>query len=74
MESKGFDFGDAPLTFSTTIADDGAVHEARGPRLGDLRDTEADGVPSVSDDNANDSDEDGVMFGTIGIGSPSTLR
>ena len=42
------DFGDAPLPYPTTLAENGARHEAIGPRLGATRDTEADGAHSAS--------------------------
>ncbi len=60
------DFGDAPSETLRSV--DGARHAAQGPRLGSKRDTERDGQPSVGADG-DGSDEDGVMFGTIGIGS-----
>ena len=41
------DFGDAPLPYPTTLAENGAQHEATGPQLGATRDTEADGVHSA---------------------------
>ena len=62
-ESLGFDFGDAPSSYPTLLVDNGAVHEARGPRLGTLRDTELDGQPG-----ADATDDDGVMFGAIQVG------
>ncbi len=68
------DFGDAPAPYPTLIVDMGAKHVAIGPRLGASRDGENDGVPSTSADaDDNDGpvdDEDGVMFGVIGLGSP----
>src|SRR5262249_38799317 len=38
----GFDFGDAPDSYATLLSGDGARHTATGPRLGALRDPEAD--------------------------------
>jgi hypothetical protein len=67
-ESAGFDFGDAPSPYPTTLPD-GAVHEARGPRLGASRDTEADGQPNANADG-DGADEDGAMFGIIGTDAP----
>ncbi|MCH8046341.1 MAG: VCBS repeat-containing protein, partial [Planctomycetes bacterium] len=61
----GFDFGDAPSPYPTTLADDGARHEAIGPTLGSLRDEELDGQPTAGGDGA---DEDGVTFGSIRVG------
>lgn len=63
------DFGDAPESYSTLLADDGARHAATGPQLGATRDSENDGAPS-SNAAGDGSDEDGVLFGAIGAGSP----
>ncbi len=57
------DFGDAPAPYPTTLADDGAFHDAVGPTLGATRDVEADGQ---ADDGA---DEDGVTFGVVQVGA-----
>jgi hypothetical protein len=58
------DFGDAPDTYSTLLASNGANHIAIGPMLGIFRDTEADGQPSLSakgdDVNGTPDDEDGI--------------
>lgn len=60
-----FDYGDAPDTYGTTQAVDGARHANEGPWLGSLRDTESNGHPSpdaVGDDRAGTvDDEDGVV-------------
>ncbi|MCH8043065.1 MAG: tandem-95 repeat protein, partial [Planctomycetes bacterium] len=61
------DFGDAPLPYPTTLADDGARHEATGPTLGATRDADLDGQPST-DADGDGSDEDGVTFGAIMVG------
>jgi hypothetical protein len=61
------DFGDAPAPYKTLIANVGAQHEAVGPTLGALRDTEADGIPSAAADG-DGTDEDGVIFGTLRVG------
>ncbi|MEE2707791.1 MAG: GEVED domain-containing protein, partial [Planctomycetota bacterium] len=61
------DFGDAPRPYLTTLLEGGPHHEATGPTLGGLRDTEADGQPSAT--AAADEDEDGVTFGTIMVGA-----
>ena len=62
------DFGDAPDSYQTTLAMDGARHAAQaGYCMGTLIDTEPDGQPSVDakgDDNNNLADEDGVIAGT----------
>ncbi|MDP6468429.1 MAG: M36 family metallopeptidase [Pirellulaceae bacterium] len=64
------DYGDAPESYGTSIAADGASHGYQpGLSIGDFVDVEADGVPSDnadSDDlNQNVDDEDGVTFNTI---------
>jgi hypothetical protein len=61
------DFGDAPAPYKTLIANSGAQHEAVGPTLGALRDTEADGVPSAAADG-DGADDDGVTFGNLRAG------
>lgn len=56
-----YDFGD--LLFLTTLSQNGARHAAIGPRLGELRDHETDGLPSLiaeGDDTDGIDDEDGV--------------
>ena len=58
------DFGDAPVPYPVTLAEDGARHTDVGPRLGATRDGEADGVHSVAAD-ADGADEDGITFGVI---------
>ena len=58
------DFADAPSSYSTLLADDGARHSAVGPQLGPSRDVEPDGAPSA-DADGDGSDEDGVMFGLL---------
>lgn len=66
------DFGDAPDSYGTTLDSDGARHVAIGPALGQRRDAELDAVgplDATGDDNNGDDgdDEDGVMFGAIGV-------
>ena len=61
------DFGDAPAPYPTTLAENGARHNATGPILGAGRDSEVDGVHSANAD-ADGADEDGVTFGTIRVG------
>ena len=66
-----FDFGDLPDNYGTTLVADGARHEATGPTLGALRDTEVDGQPTTGadgDDTDSTTDEDGVTFGEIRVG------
>ncbi|MFT7639928.1 MAG: hypothetical protein ACI9G1_001666 [Pirellulaceae bacterium] len=67
-----FDYGDAPASYPTLFQDGGALHDATGPRLGSLRDSEPDGQP---DDHAQGddgptrvSDEDGVTFARMHAG------
>lgn len=56
-----FDFGDAPASYGTSLADDGARHTPVGPTLGATRDGDFDGVPSDLAD-ADGADEDGILF------------
>ena len=64
------DFGDAPLPYPTTLAENGARHGASGPTLGASRDFEADGIHSLSGAADTDgSDEDGVTLSTMQVGS-----
>ncbi|GAA4448800.1 tandem-95 repeat protein [Novipirellula rosea] len=52
-----FDLGDAPVTYGTLFADNGARHTVGGdrtPRLGQFLDTEADGQPTAG---ANGDDQ-----------------
>lgn len=61
------EFGDAPASYPTLLADDGARHAPVGPRLGATRDVESDGQASnaANGDDIAGNDEDGVMFGLI---------
>ena len=63
------DFGDLPVPYATTKADDGPWHEltsTANPTLGSLVDADMDGIPGTEadgDDNDNTSnDEDGIEF------------
>ncbi|MGB9623976.1 MAG: GEVED domain-containing protein [Phycisphaerae bacterium] len=72
------DFGDAPAPYPTLLANNGAHHTAiPGLSLGNLIDTEADGLPNATatgDDANNLADEDGVTFNTAFFaGVPNTL-
>lgn len=65
------DFGDAPDPYETRLSDNGARHEATGLMLGTQRDSETDGIPSISalgDDTSVVDDEDGVSWGLIHAG------
>ncbi len=53
MPEVVFDFGDAPVSYDTLVADNGARHTigTNGlPRLGDFIDSDLDGQPLTSDD------------------------
>ncbi len=77
------DFGDAPTAaqagggtfvsdYPVTLAADGARHTPIGPTLGAARDAEANGVPSAAadaDDLAGVDDEEGALFGGLGVTS-----
>ena len=57
-----YDFGDAPNSYATTLADNGPRHGlVDGVRLGAAIDDEADGQPSDAADG-DGADEDGVSF------------
>ena len=77
LTSATSDFGDAPDTYGTTLAADGARHLEGGPGLGILRDIERDGFPTPNaiGDNLNKfADEDGITFPTaITPGRRSTV-
>jgi hypothetical protein len=66
------DFGDAPVSYSTTFLQSGARHNPVGPKLGTQRDQEFDGQPNAAatgDNNQGVSDEDGVMIGALQVGA-----
>jgi hypothetical protein len=63
---NAIDFGDAPASYGTLLAANGARHLAQGPRLGATRDHESDGS---ADDGA---DEDGVSFAALSPGNNAT--
>ena len=59
------DFGDAPDSYRTVLASDGARHVATNLWLGSLIDVELNGQPNpaaTGDDLNNLADEDGVVF------------
>lgn len=66
LRSTITDFGDAPDTYGTSLAHDGARHLALGPQLGANRDPEIDATLSANalgdDNNAPVDDEDGVVL------------
>ncbi len=62
------DFGDAPLPYPTTAAEDGARHIVVGPMLGDSRDPETNATHSAADSDDTwgpVDDEDGVTFTSL---------
>ncbi len=48
VKETQLDLGDAPAPYPTLIANQGASHQAAGPRLGPTRDIEGDGQPNAS--------------------------
>jgi len=73
-----YDFGDAPNTYMTLLANNGARHTNTGLKLGNLIDTEANGFPSANaqgDDSNNLDDEDGVWWTCNFVpGRPSQIQ
>ena len=72
------DMGDAPASYGTTLADDGARHQVvAGLFLGAQIDFDADGQPSAAadgDDTTNLDDEDGVPTPiALEVGGPTTI-
>ena len=70
------DYGDAPDTYGTLEASNGASHTVGDLYMGTRIDAEVDGLPTVGavgDDNDNLDDEDGVEFGTLQAGSTGTV-
>jgi hypothetical protein len=76
--SPDSDFGDAPASYPTLLADDGARHGAIGPTLGVVRDVESDGHPSTlanGDDSVGmPNDEDGVSIPPLVQDQSATLE
>lgn len=73
------DFGDAPSSYGTTIAADGARHGiTSGLTIGAQVDREGDGIPTSNangDDTTNLDDEDGVRLLTpLGPGDDATFE
>ncbi len=72
------DFGDAPNTYGTTIAVDGASHGITvGLTIGATVDREIDGQPNTSatGDDINGDDEDGVrLLSPLGPGDTATFE
>ncbi|QDU28037.1 RTX-I toxin determinant A from serotypes 1/9 [Anatilimnocola aggregata] len=72
-----FDFGDAPLSYGTTLATNGARHATSSLFLGAAVDIDTDGQPSVAADGDNThgvNDEDGVILpATFTSGQTTTI-
>lgn len=73
------DFGDAPNSYGTTIAADGARHGiTSGLTIGAVVDRESEGLPSTAangDDTNNLDDEDGVrLISPLGPGASATFE
>jgi ELWxxDGT repeat protein len=79
LKADPLDFGDAPATYGTLLANDGARHSIVFDfHLGAAVDFEADGQPDPSagndDINRPVDDEDGVVFTSpVGVGGTATL-
>ncbi|MCP3957496.1 MAG: DUF11 domain-containing protein [bacterium] len=76
----GFDHGDAPASYPSLRADDGARHllPIGGPILGSRADAETDGLPDADaagdDQDGTPDDEDGIVFvGALIPGNHATL-
>lgn len=77
-----FDFGDAPDTYGTTLANDGPQHVVSSLFLGDTIDNEDDGIPhpmALGDDLDGRGmvldDEDGVTFlSALSVGTTRQFR
>jgi hypothetical protein len=67
------DFGDAPAPYRTLLPENGARHEAVGPMLGTLRDSEANGLPSLAADG-DGADDDGVVISPLRAGQIAVIR
>jgi uncharacterized repeat protein (TIGR01451 family) len=72
LVSTAYDFGDAPDTYGTALAGDGARHAlGSGLYLGSIVDAELDrpyDIGALADDSEGFDDEDGVAF-TLNVGS-----
>ncbi|WP_197529520.1 FG-GAP-like repeat-containing protein [Botrimarina mediterranea] len=61
------DYGDAPAIYPVGVEQAGAAHLAVGPRLGETRTAEPQGVATSGADG--DAGDDGVVFGTLVVGT-----
>lgn len=68
-----YDYGDAPASYATLSAAQGAYHLLADFRLGALIDGESDGHPNFLADG-DGSDEDGVFFGVLKQGSLAEIE
>ena len=66
-----FDYGDAPDSYSATNNFNGARHITTGPKLGTLRDVEADAQAPL-DGSGDGDDEDGVTLSASILASPAS--
>jgi len=78
QQASAIDFGDAPQSYGTYLADNGARHDQTNSTLylGSNVDTEADAWASPQSDDAVDAnDDDGVVFVTgVDIGSDALIK
>ena len=75
--TTAIDAGDAPASYPTLLADDGARHDlGSGLALGSLVDADIDGVPDPDalGDDASGDDEDGIVFDELRAGQTATLQ
>ncbi|MBI3465375.1 MAG: DUF11 domain-containing protein [Planctomycetes bacterium] len=73
------DFGDAPDSYGTLRASNGARHSAVGPLLGTVRDTAVNApalLDGTGDDVTGSDDEDGVMVPSLvpGVSATATVE
>ncbi len=66
------DFGDAPDSYGTLRASNGARHGASGPTLGSARDAEPDAMEPL-DGKGDGSDDDGVANGMLQPGASASF-
>ncbi|MCL6501490.1 MAG: DUF4214 domain-containing protein [Pirellulales bacterium] len=68
VEISGLDFGDAPASYGTLLADNGPRHALSPLFLGTAIDAEGDGLPgtdALGDDQSGSDDEDGVRLPSV---------
>lgn len=70
LTDNALDFGDAPDTYSTLLASNGARHEPTGPRLGSFRDQETDAHAPLN--GLGDLGDDGVVLSPLYVGRTAT--